>query len=112
MNPRTLTFMTLFLVAGAGLPACDKGGHDAQTGHAEGDSKELFGEMTVDQLDAMIAQAKAGTAKLAIYDNNQHDRYVQSRITTAKWVDFKNVQASDLPADKDTTLVFYCANEH
>ena len=30
----------------------------------------------------------------------------------AKWVKFNEVKASDLPADKASTLVFYCANEH
>jgi rhodanese-related sulfurtransferase len=35
----------------------------------------------------------------------------KGHVPTAKWVDFKNVQASDLPKDKDRTLIFYCANE-
>ena len=46
-----------------------------------------------------------------VFDNNSLDRFKESHLPTAKWVDFKNVQASDLPKDKDRTLIFYCANE-
>jgi len=72
---------------------------------------ESFGRLTVEALDAKMSEAKAGTLKLAIFDNNQREHYAQGHIPGAKWVQFDQVGASDLPADKDTTLVFYCANE-
>ena len=36
----------------------------------------------------------------------------ESHIAAAKWVRFSDVTAGDFPAEKDATLVFYCANEH
>ena len=94
--------------------------HDAvASGHATpaaengtGTETEPFGRLTVDALDARMADAKAGKLALAIYDNNPHERYARSHIATAKWVESSAVTAAVLPADKDTTLVFYCANEH
>jgi 3-mercaptopyruvate sulfurtransferase SseA len=71
-----------------------------------------FGELTVEQLQAKMDEAKAGKLALTIYDNNSKERWEGGHIPGARWVDYKNVQASDLPADKSATLVFYCANEH
>jgi 3-mercaptopyruvate sulfurtransferase SseA len=98
------------LLAAAGPLGCNKAGHD-QGGAAEAE-KEPFGHLTVDELDARMTAAKAGQAKLAIFDNNHRERFDKSHIPGAKWVQFDQVKASDLPADKETALVFYCANEH
>jgi len=68
--------------------------------------KEEFGSLTVDQVAEHVAKGDA-----SIFDNNPKDMFQKGHVPTAKWVDFKNVQASDLPQDKDRTLVFYCANE-
>ncbi len=73
--------------------------------------KEEFGRFTIDELEAKMTAAKAGQAKLAIFDNNGQDRYAKGHIPGAKWVNFREFTASDMPADKDTTLVFYCSNE-
>jgi hypothetical protein len=75
-------------------------------------SKHAFGELSLDDLDARMRDAAAGKIKLAIFDNNHHERFDKGHIPGAKWVDFKDVKATDLPADKDATLVFYCSNEH
>ena len=74
---------------------------------ARADEQEGFGSLTVDQVADHIAKADA-----TIFDNNSKDRWAKSHVPTAKWVDYKAVKASDLPQDKDRTLVFYCANEH
>ena len=66
-----------------------------------------FGELTVDQ----VAQ-KVGQPGVFVYDNNRQDEWQEGHVPTAKWVDYKKVTASDLPPDKDATLVFYCHNEH
>jgi hypothetical protein len=71
-----------------------------------------FGRLSIAELELKIAEAKTGKGKLAIYDNNSLDRYQRSHIPTARWVDYTAIQASDLPKDRDTSLVFYCANEH
>jgi 3-mercaptopyruvate sulfurtransferase SseA len=94
----------------ASAPACSRFRHDAPKEHDA--EQETFGRLTVEELEAKMAAAKAGQAKLAIYDNNQRERFDKGHIPGAKWVKFDEVKASDLPADKETTLVFYCANEH
>jgi len=65
-------------------------------------------EMTVDEVAAKIA-AKDG--KTYIFDNNDKERWTKGHVPGAKWVAFNKVTASDLPAEKDATLVFYCAHE-
>jgi rhodanese-related sulfurtransferase len=78
----------------------------ALAGVARAAEKDPFGSLTVDQVADLIAKKE-----VSVYDNNELDRYKQSHLPTAKWVDFKKVTAADLPQDKDRTLVFYCANE-
>ena len=73
---------------------------------ARANDKEEFGSLTVDQVAEHVAKGDA-----SIFDNNPKDMWQKGHVPTAKWVDFKNVQASDLPKDKDRTLIFYCANE-
>jgi hypothetical protein len=111
MKARTIMLGALcaaLLVGGAGCtkPAQQHGGEAV-----EGD-KEAFGRLSIPELSALMADAKAGKIKLAIFDNNQHERFDKSHLPGARWVDFSKVQASDLPPEKDATLVFYCANEH
>jgi hypothetical protein len=81
-------------------------GKGAETAH------DAMGKMSVDELTAKMADAKAGKLALFIYDNNHKERFDQSHIPGAKWVEFDKVSAADLPQDKEATLVFYCANEH
>lgn len=64
-------------------------------------------ELTVDQVQERVA-AKDG--KFFVFDNNSKERFAESHVPSAKWVDFKNVTAADLPSDKAATLVFYCAH--
>ena len=112
MNIRTWAFLALCAALCAGASACTKHTGD-KGGEAAGDSeKEQFGRMSVEQLETKMADAKAGKIKLAVFDNNQHERFDKGHIPGAHWVDFHNVTASDLPQEKDATLVFYCANEH
>ena len=65
-------------------------------------------ELTVDQVAAKIA---ANDANLAIYDCNGKERFTQGHLPGARWVDYDAVTAADLPANKGTLLVFYCASE-
>ena len=92
---------------------CKHGSDASEHGTPAGEPEtEAFGRLTVEALDAKMAEAKGGKLALAIYDTNARERFAQSHIATAKWVKSNAVTAADLPADKDTTLVFYCANEH
>jgi hypothetical protein len=65
-------------------------------------------ELTVDEVQTRIA-AKDG--KFFVFDNNSKERFAESHVPTARWVNFKNVTAADLPSDKAAALVFYCSHE-
>jgi rhodanese-related sulfurtransferase len=75
-------------------------------GRLMADENQGFSSLTVDQVASHLQKGDA-----SVFDNNPKDMYQKGHVPTAKWVDFKNVQASDLPQDKDRTLIFYCANE-
>jgi rhodanese-related sulfurtransferase len=65
-----------------------------------------FKELTVDQVDQLIASKQAD-----IFDNNGQDEWKEAHVPSAKWVKFNDVKESDLPKDKARELVFYCHNE-
>ena len=95
----------------ASAAACNK--PHAEPGHDTVEpGKEPFGKLTVDELQTRMDDAKAGKGKLAVFDNNQRSVFDKGHIPGARWVKFDDIKASDLPADKETALVFYCANEH
>lgn len=96
----------LIPVAGCSPKTGAGSGTSAETAH------EAFGRLTIEDLEARMADAQAGKLALFIYDNNEKDRFEKGHIPGAKWVDSDHVQASDLPPNKEATLVFYCANEH
>jgi len=92
------TLRTLLVAAGIALFACT----------ARADAKgEGFGELTPDQVLNLISKHEAD-----VFDNNDEKTFAKGHVPTAKWVSFKDVTASDLPADKSRKLVFYCANTH
>jgi hypothetical protein len=109
MTTQRFVMMLCAALAASASVGCSK--HHAAEGSAESD-KEAFGRLTIEELETRMSDAKAGKAKLAIYDNNHRDVFDKGHIPGAKWVDFTDVKPSDLPADKETALVFYCANEH
>ena len=74
---------------------------------AHDSAKEGFGELTVAQVEQLIEKKQA-----SIFDNNSDTRFAKSHLPTAKWLKFNEVKEGDLPADKERTLVFYCANTH
>ena len=94
----------LTLALGMGTVAC-KGSGAPKSEQAALDA--AIRDLTVDEVEALIARGE-----LTVIDNNSEARWQKSHVPTAKWVDFKEVNASDLPADKERKLVFYCANEH
>ena len=111
---KSMTAVTIALLAGAlAASGCKKDPAAASAaGSGSAAPAHAFGELTVDQVAAKMEQAKSGALKLALVDNNQKDRWAKGHLPGAKWVQFDAVTPADLPADKDTTLVFYCANEH
>jgi hypothetical protein len=90
---------TFFLVAagalvGLGALACTHG--------------PALKELTVDQVAARIALNDGQTV---LYDCNGEDRFDKGHVPGARWVQYDAVTAADLPAEKGTMLVFYCASE-
>jgi len=71
-------------------------------------SSPALKELTVDQVAARIALNDGQTV---LYDCNAKDRYDRGHLPGARWVKYDAVTAADLPADKGTMLVFYCASE-
>lgn len=92
MNRRTALFAIAPIVAA--LFACHRGD----------DLKSL----TVAEVSARLA---ARDGKTVAIDCNSKERFAKGHLPGARWVAYDAVSASDLPADKATTLVFYCANE-
>lgn len=103
----------LFIAMAAALalsaPACKKSS-DASGEHSSKD--EAFGRMSVEDVEAKLKEAKDGKAAFFVFDNNAKSVFEKGHVPGAKWVDHEKIQATDLPSDKEATLVFYCANEH
>ena len=48
--------------------------------------------------------------EVIVFDVNSHDSWVNARVPGATNLDPNNYSIRDLPADKNSSLVFYCAN--
>jgi rhodanese-related sulfurtransferase len=66
-----------------------------------------FGELTPQQVAEKIKQKN-----VYVFDCNPREEWLEGHVPTAKWVDFSQLTAKSLPADKTATLIFYCQNEH
>jgi Rhodanese-like domain len=71
--------------------------------HSDSDLKSL----TVDEVSERIARHDG---KIAVFDCNSKERFAESHVPGARWVSFHELTVADLPADKATALVFYCAH--
>lgn len=97
LSRSVLWIAALFALA---CPACVRA-------NDKGESKDGFGRLTADEVEKML-----GRPDVFVYDNNPPEVYKQGHVPGAKWLKYNDVKPSDLPADKDATLIFYCANEH
>jgi hypothetical protein len=61
-------------------------------------------ELTIDEVAARLGQPG-----FYVFDNNGHGRWKRSHVPGAKNLNAYSFEASDLPADKTATLVFYCS---
>ena len=68
-------------------------------------AREPFGRLSLADVDGM-----RGKPGVYIFDNNRKERFAQSHVPGAVWVPYASFDASQMPADKDAKLVFYCAN--
>ena len=67
---------------------------------------EPFGRFTVDQVERRLGQAN-----IHVYDGNPAEIYAQNHVPGAVRLNSKDIKDGVLPADKNTTLIFYCMNE-
>jgi len=61
-------------------------------------------EMSVDEVAKRIGQKN-----FFVIDNNQRGRWAAGHVPGAKNLNAGEFTQTDLPADKNATLVFYCA---
>jgi hypothetical protein len=108
VNRRTLlTLAPLAFLAGCSKPSSSAlPAPSAQPAALTADAAIELRSLTLDEVSTRIA---AHDGKTFIFDNNSKDRYASGHLPTARWLDFKNVTAADLPPDKAATLIFYCA---
>ena len=82
----------------------------AQQGRAAGKKEmpepEPFGRFTVDQVERRLGQPN-----IHVYDGNSPATYAENHLPGAVLLNSKDIKEGVLPADKDATLIFYCANE-
>ncbi|MSP63183.1 MAG: rhodanese-like domain-containing protein [Myxococcales bacterium] len=74
---------------------------------ARAEEADPFGKLAIEDVEKRLSEKG-----FFLYDNNQPAVFKEGHLPKAKWVDYKNLSAKDLPTDKEATLVFYCANEH
>jgi len=67
---------------------------------------EPFGRFTVDQVERRL-----GRPNVHVYDGNSPKTYAENHLPGAVNLNSKDIKEGVLPADKDATLIFYCANE-
>jgi predicted small lipoprotein YifL len=114
---RTILYL---LLAGGGLlalTACGSKGPPSNeasvsanpSGNAGQPAEHQLAELTVDEVEAKIAK---NDGKTFVYDNNHDDVYAAGHLPTAKLLGIKDIPQSAFPADKEATLIFYCANTH
>ncbi len=65
-----------------------------------------FGSLTVGEVAQKLTQKN-----IFVYDNNAFERYQKGHVPGAKWLNPYTLEAKSLPADKEATLIFYCASE-
>ncbi|HXH28116.1 MAG TPA: rhodanese-like domain-containing protein [Candidatus Polarisedimenticolia bacterium] len=68
--------------------------------------KEPFGRLTVDQVQKRLVDPN-----VRIYDGNRDDVYLEHHLPGAVHLFSRDIKEGVLPADKSTTLIFYCHNE-
>lgn len=109
-------FLALALAACGGSAA--SGATSSETASSSGsetsssESGEAAPRYAMISVDQVAARLDAHDAHLAVFDANGRDTYDEHHVPGATWVHYDSVTADTLPADRSTSLVFYCANEH
>jgi rhodanese-related sulfurtransferase len=72
------------------------------------ESAPRFAQISVDEV-ATALDTRQG--EVAVFDANSPETYAEHHVPGATWVDYDSLSAEQLPEDRSTQLVFYCANE-
>jgi hypothetical protein len=64
---------------------------------------------TITELTVPEVAARIGQPGFYVFDNNGPGRWNRSHVPTAKNLNAYSFEATELPADKAATLVFYCS---
>jgi hypothetical protein len=96
------------VLAFASFAGCSKSDHPeaAASGRT---AEDQLARMTVDEVDHAIAANDAKAVDCNSNDTRKKMGVVPGAILVS---DHETYAASELPSDKSTKLVFYCANEH
>ena len=82
----------------------------AQVARAAGKSDKLtpepFGRFTMDQVSRRLTQPD-----VHVYDGNPPEIYAENHVPDAVHLNTDDIKEGVLPADKGSTLIFYCMNE-
>jgi hypothetical protein len=63
----------------------------------------------IPELAVADVAARIGQPGFYIFDNNGRARWQRSHVPTAKHLNPYDYDVSELPADRNATLVFYCS---
>jgi rhodanese-related sulfurtransferase len=63
----------------------------------------------IPELTVADVAARLGQPDFHVFDNNGAGRWRRSHVPGAKNLNAYNYDASELPSDKNATLVFYCS---
>ena len=72
--------------------------------HADADVEP--GRLSLDEV-----QARLGQPGVYLFDANPREMYDAKHVPGARWVQWDHVTRTDLPSERDATLIFYCALE-
>lgn len=65
--------------------------------------------MEIPELTVAEVAARIGQPGFHVFDNNGPGRWKRGHVPGAKNLNAYNYPATELPDDKDATLVFYCS---
>lgn len=70
-------------------------------------SADSFGMMGVEDVAKIL-----GKPDVYIFDANTESTFKEGHVPGAKFVVYRTYPESDLPKNKEATLIFYCKNRH
>jgi rhodanese-related sulfurtransferase len=99
---RLTAALAALALATVAAPACV---HSAPAA-SQTSEKEAFGRLSVDEVQKLVDSNGA-----LVVDNNSPERFQKGHVPGAINARYDAVTEEKLGADKDRTLIFYCANE-